>query len=31
MALEGYTLEILKILKGKQQDIIRREEERGGH
>ena len=30
MALEGYTLEIIKMLKRKQQDIIRREEERGG-
>jgi len=28
--LEGYTLEIVKMLKGKQQNVIRREEERGG-
>ena len=30
MALEGYTLEIVKMLKGKQQNVVRREEERGG-
>ena len=30
MALEGYTLEIAKMLKGKQQNVIRREEKRGG-
>ena len=30
MTLEGYTLEIIKILKGKQQDTVRREEEREG-
>ena len=28
MALEGYTLEIIKILKKKQQDTARRKEER---
>ena len=28
MALEGYALEIVKMLKGKQQGIIRGEEER---
>ena len=30
MALGGYTLEMIKMLKGKQQDTIRREEKRGG-
>ena len=30
MALEGCTLEIVKMLKGKQQNAVRREEERGG-
>ena len=30
VALEGYTLEIVKMLKGEQQNVIRREEKRGG-
>ena len=29
MALEGYTLAIAKMLKGKQPGIVRREEKRG--
>ena len=30
MALEGYIIETIKMLKGEQQNTVRREEEQGG-